>query len=139
MTIQEIKQTLREARKAGLAYKELKSKASEYEQRLMCGKSVTYTTDGGTKERSGNSVERSLCNAADYAAEAAAAGKALTEPYIKAGRLIYLVRDDKLREVLNRYYLHCQSWEKIAADLGYSRQWINRLHGYALKKISEST
>lgn len=139
LSVKEIKQTLREAREAGLKYIRLRDKARSYERRLTDGRAVSYESDGSTHERNGNSMERSLCTAADYQSDADKAAQALSEPYIKASRLIYLVRDDKLREILNRYYLYGQSWSRIAADLGYSYRHVTRLHGIALKKISEST
>lgn len=139
LCVKEIKQTLREAREAGLKYIRLRNKVRSYEQRLMMGKSVRYDSIGSSHERDGNSMERSLCAAADYQAEADKAAQALSEPYIKASRLIYLVKDDKLRDILNRYYLYGHSWGRIAEDLGYSERWVKKLHGDALQKISKST
>lgn len=137
MTVKKVKQILGEARAAGLKYIELRNKAREYERRLTDGKAVRYESDGGTHERDVNSVERSLCAAADYSAEADRAAKALSEPYIKAGRLIYLVKDDKQRDVLNRRYLRCQSWGRIVKEMNVSRRHIFRLHDNALETISE--
>lgn len=138
MTIPEVKQVLRAAREAGLEYKRRKAKAAMYTGRLEAGKSVRYS-DSGKCEHNSNTVEINLCTAADYETESDEAAKALTEPYIKAGRLIYLVRDNKQREILNDYYLLCRTWQEIADKQNCSRQWIYKLHGYALKKISEST
>lgn len=139
LCVKEIKQILREAREAGLKYIHLRDKARSYERRLMDGRAVSYKSDGSTHEQNGNSMERSLCAAADYQTEADKAAQALSAPYIKAGRLIYLVKDDKLRDILNRYYLYGQSWKIIATDLGYSERWVKKLHGSALQKISENT
>lgn len=139
LCVKEIKHILREAREAGLKYIRLRDKARSYERRLMEGKTIRYTSNGGTHERDGNSMERSLCAAVDYQTEAEKAAQALSEPYIKASRLIYLVKDDKLREVLNRYYLYGHSWGRIAKDLGYSERWVKKLHGTALQKISKNT
>lgn len=137
MTVKEIKQILGEARAAGLKYIELRNKAREYERRLTDGKAVKYQNDGCVYERDGNSVERGMCVAADYSAEADRAKQALSVPYIKAGRLIYLVGDDKQRDVLNRRYLRCQSWGQIAREMKISRQWACKLHGFGLKNISD--
>lgn len=139
LCVKEIKQTLREAREVSLKYIRLRDKARSYERRLTDGKTVRYESHGGTHERNGNSVERSLCTAADYQSDADKAAQALSEPYIKASRLIYLVRDDKLREILNRYYLYGHSWGRIAEDLGYSERHVKRLHGNALQEISKNT
>ena len=139
LSIKEIKQILREAREACLKYIRLRNKVRSYEQRLMEGKTIRYTSNGGTHERDGNSMERSLCAAVDYQTEADKAAQALSEPYLKASRLIYLVRDDKLRDILNRYYLYGHSWGRIADDLGYSERHVKRLHGIALQEISKNT
>ena len=66
LCVKEIKQTLREAREACLKYMRLRDKARGYERRLMDGRAASYECDGGTHERNGNSMERSLCAAADY-------------------------------------------------------------------------
>lgn len=139
MTVKEVKQTLQEARAAGLKYKELRSKAREYEQRLTDGKAVRYENDGCVRERDGNSVERGLCAAADYSAEADRAAQEFHKSYIKAGKLIYLVKDDKQRRVLDEYYLHGRDWWQIAEIMQVSYRHVTRLHGKGLKKISEST
>lgn len=137
MTVKEIKQILGEARAAGLKYIDLRNKAREYERRLTDGKAVRYENDGSTHERDVNSMERNLCALADYWAEADRAKQALGELYIKAGRLIYLVGDDKHRDVLNRRYLRCQSWGRIAREMNVSRRHIFRLHDNALEIILE--
>lgn len=138
LCVKEIKQILREAREAGLKYIRLRDKARSYERRLTDGRAVSYERDGSVRERDCNSMERSLCAVADYQTEAEKAAKALSEPYIKAGKIIYLVRDDKLRDILNRYYLYGHSWKRIAEDMGYSERHIKRLHGNALQKISNN-
>ncbi len=138
MTVSEVKTVLKAARTAGLDYIHLRDKARRFSNRLQYGQSVRY--DNITKyESSGNSFEVRLCADADYQAEADAAAKALTEPYIRAARLICLVSDDTEHTVLDRYYLHCHSWKQIAQDMKKSRQWINKLHNRALKIISENT
>lgn len=139
LCVKEIKQILRETREAGLKYIRLRDKARSYERRLMDGKRVYYRGDGVIYERQGNSTVRALCAMLDYEAEADEAAKAMTPLYLKAGRLIYLVKDDKLRDILNRYYLYGHSWKRIAEDLGYSERHVKRLHGIALQEISKNT
>lgn len=68
LCVKEIKQTLREAREAGLKYIRLRDKARNYERRLTDGMAVSYERNGCTYERNGNSMERSLCAAAEYSA-----------------------------------------------------------------------
>lgn len=139
LCIKEIKQILREAREACLKYIRLRDKARSYERRLMDGRAVNYKTDGGTRERNDNSMELSLCVAADYQAEADKAKRNFREPYIKARGIIYLAKDDVLCEVLKQYYLKGLSWEKVVKTLGYSERHVRRLHDKALREISKNT
>jgi DNA-directed RNA polymerase specialized sigma24 family protein len=41
------------------------------------------------------------------------------------------------RQILFRYYLGCQSFERIAADLGYSYQYVINAHGRALQAFEK--
>lgn len=40
-------------------------------------------------------------------------------------------------DLLYRRYLKYEKWEKIAVEMNYNIRWVYRLHGQALKKISE--
>lgn len=40
-------------------------------------------------------------------------------------------------DLLYRRYLKYEKWEKIAVEMNFNIRWIYRLHGQALKKISE--
>lgn len=64
--------------------------------------------------------------------------------YIKKDRLliqeaINLVDDEDLRQVLEARYVYEMKWEEIALLLGHSYRWTLRLHGKALKNISQKS
>lgn len=139
MTVQEVKAVLNDAREAGSKYFRARDKHRRYENRLTNGKTVRYESTGAEYERNGNSVEGSLCETADYDIEADKCKAELSGPYCAAGRLIYLVKDERQREVLNLHYLYCKSWGQVAAKMGISVRHVHRLHGKALVKISKST
>ena len=42
---------------------------------------------------------------------------------------------EHLEEILTRRYLLAQSWEKISAEMNYSRRHTIRMHGLALSKF----
>ena len=138
MTAESILNVLQRARAAGIKYKTLKIKASGYSQRLQGGKQGYYRGDGVVYERQGNSTERALCAMPDYEAEADEAAKAMTPLYLKAGKLIYRVKDERRRAILNKYYLYCHSWKEIAAELGVSVSWVKKLHKKAVEEIAET-
>lgn len=50
---------------------------------------------------------------------------------------ISLVDDEDLRRVLEARYVNEMKWEEIAVTLFYSYRWTLRLHGRALKSISQ--
>lgn len=130
---------LNEAREAGNKYFKARDKHRRYESRLTSGKAVRYNSTGAEYERNRNPVEKSLCETADYDIEADKCKAELAGPYCAAGRLIYLVKDERQREVLNLHYLYCKSWGQIAAKMGISVRHVHRLHGKALVKISKNT
>ena len=46
------------------------------------------------------------------------------------------VEEDKLREVLELYYIDVFSWEQVAQRMGYKDvRWVQELHGRALYKV----
>ena len=135
MTTTEIKAELNRARDAERAYRLARDKANAYEQLLTCGKTARYDNDGGTRERKGNPVENAYCQLADYNTEADRLFREFTAARKRTEELISSVPDPVQREVLTRRYIIGQRWEEIAESMGYSRQHVTRLHGYALKKM----
>lgn len=137
MTVQEVKRILSSAREAGIEYLNARNKYKSYESRLTDGKTVRYNSTGAEYERNGNSVEESYCEVSDYETQADKCKAELSNPYCAAGRLIYLVKDERKRQVLNRYYLYCKSWGQIALEMKISVRHVHRLHGNALTEIAQ--
>lgn len=61
----------------------------------------------------------------------------LTEALASVRGLIKMLDDEKLQLILFKRYLNYQRWEVIAADLGYSWQYIHKMHSKALQKLKE--
>ena len=136
MTTHEVKVILNEARTAGIRYIKARNRYRELERKLTGGKSVRFNSTGAQYEHNGNAVENAYCELSDREDKMNGCREDLSKPYRTAGRLIYLVKDDKKRQALNMYYLYCKSWEQIAAELNVSVRYIHKLHGYALEEIS---
>ena len=47
------------------------------------------------------------------------------------------VPNGEYQTILERRYLCFDSWEKIAADMGYDMRWLYRLHGRAIAAVQE--
>ena len=45
------------------------------------------------------------------------------------------VKEARLQEVLELYYLDGYTWEQVAATMELDPRWVYRLHGKALRKI----
>jgi DNA-directed RNA polymerase specialized sigma subunit len=73
----------------------------------------------------------------DYEKEADEMIDHLIELRVEIEGTIDSVRDEKLREVLERRYLYFETWKQIAANMKYSVRTIYRLHDDALKVVSE--
>ncbi|MBP0958415.1 MAG: hypothetical protein J5997_13760 [Oscillospiraceae bacterium] len=139
LTTSEIKSELNKAREAVRDYRLARDKANAYGQTLMGGKTVRYDSDGSTHERKGNPVENAYCTLADYETEVDELFREMVAARKSAEKYIRLVNDSKQRKVLIKYYLSRMDWDDIAYELGYSVRHVQRLHGYALIKISKST
>lgn len=63
--------------------------------------------------------------------------KQLTGGLVATRALIKMLDDEKLQLILFKRYLNYQCWEVIAADLGYSWQYIHKMHSKALQKLKE--
>lgn len=49
--------------------------------------------------------------------------------------IIGMVNNATSRQILERRYICCDTWEVIAEQMHYDVSWIHRLHGYALKDV----
>lgn len=139
MTTTEIKTELNRTREAERAYRLARDRVNAYRQLLSGGKTIRYNSSGGTHERNGNSVEKALCDLADYEAEMDRLFDELVRARKRTEKIIARVPDSVQREVLTRRYIFGEKWEDISGNMHCSRQYITRLHGYALKKISETS
>lgn len=54
---------------------------------------------------------------------------------IEIERAISTVQDDTQRRLLRLRYIKGMTWEKIAAEMNYTYQWVCELHGRALNKV----
>lgn len=137
MTTQEVKEILGEARAAGIRYFKARDKYRNFERKLTVGKAIRFNSTGAEYEHNGNAIENAYCELSDRKTETDRCREALSKPYRTAGKLIYLVENDKKRQVLNMRYLYCKSWNQIAADMKINVRQVHRLHGYALEEISK--
>lgn len=139
MTTAEIKETLNNCRLLARSYHCTKAETGAYRTSLSSGKPIRYCNDGGTHEREGNPVERSLCKLADMGTDCDKLSLLWKKQCVRAKRLIALAHDDVQRDVLTMYYIQGMSWHEVARQKKISVRHVHRLHGYALLNISKNT
>lgn len=116
--------------------KELKSARREaYELAIGSGA-------GGFDEKvqtsRGNLTERKILSYIEYSLEIDKRISYLSEYRQKMLMLINKVDNSKYRTLLISRYINCNTWEKIAEDMGYSDVWVRRqLHSKALQEAEK--
>ena len=77
-------------------------------------------------------LERAALHIVQLEADLAADIERWTEAVRAVRDVIGGVAAPCLRSVLERRYIRMQTWERVAADMGYSWRHLHRLHGIAL-------
>jgi hypothetical protein len=54
-------------------------------------------------------------------------------------RLIYAVKDDRLKLILQKCYINFQKWERISEDLDIDLRYVYRLHNQALQEATKKS
>ena len=47
------------------------------------------------------------------------------------------VKDNRLRILLEKYYINVKTWEQVGKEMHYSYSHLMRMHGYALYAVDE--
>ena len=139
MTVDEVKAELKRVRQAKQIYCLTADRANDYDQTLTGGKTARYGGNGESHERRGNPVENAYCELISLKDDTEKYRLEYIAAFNRARHLIDLVADPVQREVLDRRYIRVELWEDIAYNMNYSRQHINRLHGWALQAIARQT
>ena len=139
MTVDEVKAELKRVRQAKQIYRLTADRANDYEQTITGGKTVRYGGNGESHEKRGNPVENAYCELISLKEDKEQHRREYIAAFNRARYLIDLVADPIQREVLDRRYIRGELWEDIAYNMNYSRQHINRLHGWALQAIARQT
>lgn len=97
---------------------------------------VTYS-DSPKSTTSSYRLEDCTQKIMDLQAELCEAVADLVDVTCDIARTISKVENYDYEDLLVKRYVLGEPWEKIAEEMNYSEQHIHRLHGEALKKISD--
>ena len=116
------------------AERELKRLEEEYEQAkadILHLKAMEYDKDKVSNSRIGD-LSDAIAALEGYAERIAKQWDKLIALREDAKARIEQIEDGRYRDVLVRRYLQGQSWEWIAAGMGYEFRYMLKLHGLAL-------
>ena len=116
------------------AERELKRLEEEYEQAkadILHLKAMEYNKDKVSNSRIGD-LSDAIAALEGYAERIAKRWGKLIALREDAKARIEQIEDGRYRDVLVRRYLQGQSWEWIAAGMGYEFRYMLKLHGLAL-------
>lgn len=116
------------------AERELKRLEEEYEQAksdILHLKAMEYDKDQVSNSRIGD-LSDAIAALEGYAERIAKQWDKLIALREDAKARIEQIEDGRYRDVLVRRYLQGQSWEWIAAGMGYEFRYMLKLHGLAL-------
>lgn len=108
----------------------------EHYRSLVNDCSVTYS-DSPKSTASNYKLEDCTQKIMDLQEELCSAMADLVDVTCEIGRAIQKLDNYDYQDLLVKRYVLGKPWEDIAEDMKYSEQHIHRLHGEALKKISE--
>ena len=137
MTVAEVRQKLRNSYwiyQKLLADKQILSDLRDMADTV---RGVSYDKIGGHSSEVFSPVEQAVLKIIEYEQVISEDIGNYADSLKDIDRLISEVEDPKQQVILRRRYQGFETWENIAAILGYSKKHILRLHGEALKRISE--
>ena len=138
MTVEEVRQKLR----AGYwTYQKIladKQILSDLRDMADTVKGVSYDKIGGHSSEVFSPVEQDVLKIIEYEQTIREDIGNYADSLKDIDRLISCLEEPKQQVILRRRYQCFEPWENIAAILGYSKKHILRLHGEALRHISEN-
>ncbi len=93
---------------------------------------VRLTPSGGS---GGRSLEDAVGSIDELAAQLAQKQRENVGRRRRIESAIGQVRDGRLQELLRRRYINGDTWEKVAAAMGYQYRWVLALHARAISEI----
>lgn len=103
---------------------------------LACGTPVDYSVEK-VQTSTDNITEKSFAAYSEYSRMLDERVKELIVYRAKMLELIKELSSSTYRTLLIARYINCETWEKIAEDMGYDVRHVHRLHGAALRKFKD--
>jgi hypothetical protein len=98
---------------------------------------VSYGAERVSLSRNTGQLEDAVIRIAEAEHDADEAIDCYVDARKKVTDIIDMVRNPKYRELLELRYLQFMTWERIAEEMWYTKRWVYRMHGIALKIVDK--
>ena len=132
MTIDEKKEYLKSYRKIG---RELRSLSEEIRQLRDAWVLPSIVADGLPKSNGGSDLSGYAARLDELEHKLREKVAELYKRQTEIEANISAMKDANERTVLRNYYLCGMTWERVAVEMGYSWQYIHKIHGRALQNF----
>ncbi|MEI3175612.1 MAG: sigma factor-like helix-turn-helix DNA-binding protein [Lachnospiraceae bacterium] len=132
MTIEEKKEYLKSYRKIG---RELRSLSEEIRQLRDAWVLPSIVADGLPKSNGGSDLSGYAARLDELERKLREKAAELYKRQTEIEANISAMKDANERTVLRNYYLCGMTWERVAVEMGYSWQYIHKIHGRALQNF----
>ena len=82
-------------------------------------------------------MENAICKMIDLESEIRELNRVLEIKKAEAVTYIFEIQNDEYQTLLMLRYLRLMSWEMISCEMHYSKRWLYKMHGTALKYLTE--
>lgn len=103
----------------------------------LYGRGISYDNTSHSPNSSMDALGRAVARVVDFEKEADEMIDQLVALKIEVEHQIAVLDDRRYRRILEERYLFFASFDKIAAELGYSKKHIYRLHDEAVNALDE--
>ena len=100
--------------------------------------SATLSDMPRPETRNVHSMEDRIAEVEDRKLELSKAQKEFEDIVLQTSDAIMTVEDETCRDLLLKRYVSFMTWDKIAAAMGYAKQYVYQLHRKAVKKFEET-
>jgi len=118
----------------------INSKLTQVENlRSLANKVTTVYGDAPSGQHDNSRLEKTIAKIIDLENDIDKDIDKLVDLKKEITETINQIPDLRHRTILEMRYLSFRTWEQIAVELSLDLSWVHRLHGRALKKISEKS
>ena len=132
-----VKLYLRQIKDAESAVVSLEDQLATINADMVGVKGLTYDKEAVHSIPISDRLTELMIKYEDTAEELWVLRKELLERRTTICREIEQLDDERQRQVLYYFYVKHMSWDEVARTMGYTRRWVEHIHGHALLEFAK--